>query len=256
MILPSDSDPPPDRNDGDDPSEEPDDPTNWWDDTDPEADDADDLDELDNTAPSLQSVAGPGWRKDLYQDLMESLKDLEAIEDPDDEFAPPEPPDLYTFFGELAALRNELRHQGQRSNDQWNQLEKSLTPFLRSTAKAGKSASATAAAAPPDSPSAAPAGNAASWTPETRLALISLFDLLPRSASAAAFEKSFQPLFKAAGLERIPTVGLPFDAARMTLAGTSPDKSGAPAGRVTEETTPGFLYQETLLRPAAVIVSA
>lgn len=268
MILPSDSDPPPDRNDGDDPSEEPDDPTNWWDETDPDADaDGDDeFDDPEDLPPALQTVAGPGWRTDLYKDLLDSLKDLEAIEDPDDEFAPPEPPDLYTFFGELAALRNELRHQGQRANDQWNQLEKSLTPLVKANAKAGKApASAPAPPASNSDHAGAAAAAASAWTTETRLALISLFDLLPKTASPAAFEAAFQPLLQAAGLERIPTVGLAFDAARMTLAGTAPApatgsgksaKSAIPAGHVLEEKIPGFLHQAVLLRPAAVIVAS
>ena len=133
MILPSDSDLPPDRNDGDEPSEEPDDAINWWeagddDEQDPDLaglpDELDDVpDELDDpNAPQLQSVAGPGWRNDLYKDLIESLRDLEAIEDPDDEFSPPEPPDLYTFFGELAALRQEFRHDGQRTHETLTKL--------------------------------------------------------------------------------------------------------------------------------------
>ncbi len=250
MILPSDSDLPPDRNEGDSPSEEPDDTTAWWEDGDDDPDinpgglpeDGDDVD--DPNAPQLQSIAGPGWRNDLYKDLLESLRDIEAIEDPDDEFAPPEPPDLFTFFGELAALRQEMRHQGQRSNDGLNQLDKTLAPLLRGTAsgKPGKG-SVPGALAP-----------AATWPMETCLALVSAWDLLPQAVSSTAFAASLQPLFEAAGLTRISTIGQPFDPVLMTLAGTETAAKKSAKGTVLRETSAGFLRAGSLLRPAAVIV--
>lgn len=251
MILPSDSDLPPDRNDDDDPEGKPDDAENWWEDSDddPESDDdglPDDLD--DPNAPQLQSIAGPGWRNDLYKDLLESLRDLEAIEDPDDEFTPPEPPDLYTFFGELAALRHELRHQGQRSNDSLNQLEKTLAPVLRPSGKSAKipGGKSTETASSP---------NASPWSPETCLALVSAWDLLPHASSPAAFEASFKTLLQAAGLERIRTLGQPFDPAAMTLAGTESAAGKSAPGLVVREVTAGFRRDGALLRPASVIVS-
>lgn len=256
MILPSDSDPPPDRNDGDSPSEEPEDATNWWEegDDDPDADPEglpDDLDSIpddldDPNAPQLQSVAGPGWRNDLYKDLIESLRDLEAIEDPDDEFAPPEPPDLYTFFGELAALRHEFRHDGLRTQQALAKLAQALPSsvpagYIRRKGKPG------------------PEGNPAAsepWPIETCLAVISAWDLLPQATSGAAFEASLQPLFNAAGLTRIPTVGRSFDPATMTRVGTETAAKKTAAGTVLRETTAGFLRAGTLLRPAAVITAA
>lgn len=254
MILPSDSDPPPDRNDGDDPSEEPDDDTNWWaegDDNEADPDLAglpDDLDSIpddldDPNAPQLQSVAGPGWRNDLYKDLIESLRDLEAIEDPDDEFAPPEPPDLYTFFGELAALRHEFRHDGQRTQQALAKLAQSLPATIppgstRRKAKPG------------------PEGRADPWPIGTCLAVISAWDLLPEATSILAYESSLQPLLQAAGLTRIPTLGKPFDPATMTRAGSAPASSKIAHGTVVEETSAGFLRAGILLRPAAVITAS
>lgn len=220
--------------------------------------------------PPLQSVAGPGWRTDLYKDLVESLHDLAAIEDPDDEFSPPEPPDLYTFFGELAALRHELRHQGKRTADGLGQLDKTLAPLL-------------AAGLPAKAQSAAAAVEA--WPLETSLALVSAWDLLPHAASGRAFAATLEPLLKAAGLTRIETAGRIFDPALMTIAGVEPADSAAAAGPpaktpagasrsrkksapasapeatpaarlVVRETTAGFLRSGVLLRPAAVIVTA
>ena len=257
MILPSDSDPPPDRNDGDDPSEEPDDDTKWWAEGDDDEVDPDlnglpeDLDSVPNdlddpNAPQLQSIAGPGWRNDLYKDLIESLRDLEAIEDPDDEFAPPEPPDLYTFFGELAALRHEFRHDGQRTQQALAKLTQSLpnaapAGSIRRKSKTGTQGQATAAEP---------------WSLENCLALISAFDLLPQASSPAAFESSIQQLLQAAGLTRIPTVGNPFNPATMTRSGTAPASPTSADGTVVEETAAGFLRAGTLFRPAAVITAA
>lgn len=261
MILPSDSDLPPERDDST-PGDPPESGTPWWDDPDLSGDHDDDDDDDGETAsedddlsylgdpddgdelpPALATMAGPGWRKDLYNDLLDSLRELEAIEDPDDEFAPPEPPDLFTFFGELAALRNELRHQGQRSNDTLNQLEKTLTPLLRS--KPGKT-TATTGGEP---------GAATPWPVSSCLALISAWDLLPEATSAAAYEATFAPLLLAAGLSRIPTVGLPFDPALMTMAGTEKGPAKA-AHKVLRETSAGFLRDGILLRPAGVIIAS
>jgi len=258
MILPSDSDLPPDRNEGQSPNDPGEIP--WWEDpglsdedgtggkesTKDEEEDSpfDDEDDDGELPPQLASIAGPGWRKELVMEILESLRDLEAIEDPDDEFAPPEPPDLYTFFGELAALRTELRHQGQRSNDSLNQLDKTLAPLLKNAAKPGKRGE-----------TASVAGGPYAWSAEARLALISLWDLLPQATAAAAYEASFAPLLTAAGMVRVTTAAQPFDPATMTRTGTVPATKKHPAGHVVSETSTGFLYGGNLLRPAGVVVS-
>ena len=257
MILPSDSDPPPERNDGENPASQPEEDNNWWTDSGDEESDSDppslpdDLDALpddldDPNAPELQSVAGPGWRNDLYKDLIESLRDLEAIEDPDDEFAPPEPPDLYTFFGELAALRHEFRHDGLRTQQALAKLAQTLPAGAAPTAgirRKGKSGSEPLAAAEP-------------WSIENCLALISAYDLLPKASSPAAFEDSFRPLLQAAGLAKIPALGKSFDSKTMTRIGTEPATKKAPPGTVVYESLSGFLRAGVLLRPASVIVSS
>jgi hypothetical protein len=261
MILPSDSDLPSDRNEGKgsgNPGETP-----WWEDPDLSAEDDDESGDGDGTGsggeaeppfgdedddpeipPNLTSMAGPGWRRELGKEILESLRDLEAIEDPDDEFAPPEPPDLFTFFGELAALRNELRHQGQRSHHTLSQLDKTLAPLLR---KAGA----------PDQPGTSPSasGPSGDWPAEHRLALVSLWDLLPQATAVTAFEAAIQPLLAAAGLVRIPAVGQTFDPATMTRAETVPATKKLPAGQVVREIQTGFLCHGHLLRPARVAVS-
>lgn len=235
MILPSDSDLPPEGDDANSPAETPDPDATWWTESD-EADADEDLEDGEE-AEGLQSLAGPGWREDLKDDLLESLSDIAAIEDPEDAFAPAEPPDLFTFYGELAALRHELRQQGQRANDGLALLGKSLAPLLRtpSAEKGSKGA--------PPSPA---------WPMEHCLALLSAWDLLPQTAAAAT---SLGPLLRAAGLVRVVAVGHPFDAATMTLAG-SEAQPGQPPGKVLRETVVGFLRHGLLLRPASVVVAA
>jgi hypothetical protein len=242
MILPSDSDLPPERDDAPEPAETPEAESTWWNDP-AAADEEADLEGDAEATDGLQSIAGPGWRDDLRADLLESLGELAAIEDPEDEFAPPEPPDLFTFYGELAALRHELRHQGQKSNDGLNQLSKSLAPLLRAvpSEKASKASSATSRPAP--------------WPLEHCLALLSVWDMLPQASAAAACEASLHSLLQAAGLAKVATVGQPFDAATMTLAG-SEAQPGQPPGRVLRETVTGFLRSGLLLRPASVVVAA
>lgn len=260
MILPSDGDPPPRRKDKDnDDKVPPQEPENeeWWEQEDGDDEDPEDVDNMDEEdvnesgqdpegmppGPVLKSVAAPGWRENLVLELVESVADLREIEDPDDEYDPPEPPDLYTFFGELAALRNELRRIGRRSDDAVGKTAEALNSvqgLLRSLNPVSKKARASAEP----------------WPVETCLALVSLHDLLMRIGpdSAAEAAASLDPLLKAAGLERILTEGRPFDPATMTIAGAEP--GGRESGKsVIRETGTGFLRAGALLRPARVVVS-
>ena len=63
----------------------------------------------------IKAPAPPGWREELREELDECIDELAEIEDPSQDFDPPDPPDLFTFYGELAALRNELRRAFRRS---------------------------------------------------------------------------------------------------------------------------------------------
>src|SRR6187397_802862 len=101
MILPSDGDPPPRRKDDkkDDPDPQEPEMEAWWEENAGNGggeEDGDEEDDLPDHEPVLKSVAGPGWREELVRELAEGLADLHEIEDPDEEYDPPEPPDLYT----------------------------------------------------------------------------------------------------------------------------------------------------------------
>lgn len=188
-------------------------------------------------AHSVQKPAGPGWREDLKRELIACIDDLREIEDPDEDFDPPEPPDLYTFFGELAALRNEVRRSARRSSGALERLEELIGAAQEIADR--------------------PAGSAArpeAWPQELCLALISLYDLIAEHAPGAALETAFQPLARQAGLARVETVGKPFDPERMTVTGVEVSTS-CPPGHVIRETEAGFLRAGVLVRPARVILS-
>lgn len=269
MILPSDGDPPPRRKDDKKDGSAPQEPemAAWWDenagggggedDDDEEEDEADDDAEDDDDLPEhesvLKSVAGPGWREELVRELAESLADLSEIEDPDEEYDPPEPPDLYTFFGELAALRNELRRGTRRAGDAVVKTAEALDSvqvLLKTMAPGNKK---------PGLPTSAGGGRA--WNVESCLSLVALHDLFQQSCPGDAANASFGPLLKAAGLTRIPTVGKLFDPAGMTVAGvesatdgSATDGNTAGTGRVVKEIDAGFLRDGVLLRPARVCI--
>lgn len=210
--------------------------------------DGDEEDDLPDHEPVLKSVAGPGWREELVRELAEGLADLHEIEDPDEEYDPPEPPDLYTFFGELAALRNELRRGTRRAGDAVVRTAEALDSvqvLLKTIAPGSKKPG-----------SATPASGGNPWTMEACLALVALHDLFQQSCPGSAASASFGPLLKAAGLTLIPTVGQVFDPATMMIAGVEPavDGNAAGTGGVVVEMEAGFLRDGALLRPARVAV--
>jgi molecular chaperone GrpE len=57
------------------------------------------------------------------------------------------------------------------------------------------------------------------------------------------------------GLEPFDSVGRPFDPERMRALGQCPGGDGLPAGQVVEEAVRGYLWHQTLLREAQVLVA-
>lgn len=58
------------------------------------------------------------------------------------------------------------------------------------------------------------------------------------------------------GLEPIESLGQPFDPERMRALGQSPAPAGTAAGQVVEEAMRGYLWRQSLLREAQVLVAA
>ena len=220
MILPSDED---SRkpNDPDPPGKEPDDELPWeGGPKDPpgffgEEED----DEAGDGSGKVQSPAPPGWREELKEDLSDAIADLKEIEDPAEDFDPPEPPDLFTFYGELAALRNEMRRASRQNAEAFQQLTGG-TPKLKA-ALTGKPLAE---------------------------AVVNLFDHL--EAMEKGLLPQLAPVMKLAGLQRVKTKGADFDPATMTTGDTEP--AGA---KVIRERMSGWLWNGEVLRPALVIVT-
>lgn len=168
--------------------------------------------ELAELGAQIQSPAPPGWRDELKQSLLEAIDDLREIEDPSEDFDPPEPPDLFTFYGELVALRNEMRRGSRRASD--------------ALAKLGDNQAGEEAARP------------------LAQALLSLLDRAPDPSVKALVESSMLE----AGLVRIDIKeGQAFDAASMVTEGKPRSKA-----TVAAELAPGYLWKGRVLRPAKV----
>ena len=179
----------------------------------------------------IKAPAPPGWREELREELDECIDELAEIEDPSQDFDPPDPPDLFTFYGELAALRNELRRAFRRSAE---------------TAEKFGGALQSLAAHATDTPASLPVA----------LALISMADRISDIPPNTPLSSALEAALTAAGISRVPTAGLPFDPATMTMVGTAPAPEGTAQGTVLSESSQGFRNRDGLLRPASVTVAA
>ncbi len=208
MILPSDETP-----------RRPDDPEDsppWH--NEPEPPGFFDEDEEDDV--KVHNPAPEGWRAELSADLADALMELKEIEDPAEDFDPPEPPDLFAFYSDLTAMRQDL-----------HTLSVASLKLLQQEAAASSSGER-----PP--PSAA--------APLLEV-VIGLHDEL--ETSRAPVPPSLPRLLQQLGLERVRTEGQPFDPA--TMRAKEKAKTGQ---RVTAELQSGWLCFGTLLRPAKVSV--
>lgn len=176
----------------------------------------DDEEDFEDSSGKIQSPAPPGWREELKLSLLEAIDDLREIEDPDEDFDPPEPPDLFAFYGELVALRHEMRRGSRRAVDS---LQK-----LADTKAAGEDARPLA------------------------LALLALFD---QAANHLEHRAAVESAMISAGIQRIEIeAGKPFDATLMVAAG-----KGKKSSVIAEELEAGFLWRGRVLRPARVTLA-
>lgn len=200
-----------------------------------------------------------------------------------------EQPDLYSFYEELAVLRNEFRKNSRRSHETFVQFGDHLDSFdgvmktfsqrLESLGKDRENAEFTAmqglflhiieidgrlrrfydrmqAAARPGAPPAAPAGF---WA-----RLFCKKDKPEEAASpelAGGLAEGFamilshvDDLLAQAGIQRIAAVGAPFDPTRMTAVGVA-TSDGALPDTVVEEVAGGYVCRGHVLKLAQVIVS-
>jgi molecular chaperone GrpE len=185
----------------------------------------------DGTLPlssGIKAPAPPGWREDLRDELDDALDELAEIEDPTQDFDPPDPPDLFTFYGELAAIRNELRRAFRRSSETAEKFGGALQAL--------------------SSGPQTPINNRS-----LGLALVALADRIAEAPAPVA--AALQTALRAAGVEVIETIGKPFDPSTMSMVATTPPPRGTKSGTVLAESVRGYRNQDGILRPASVTVA-
>lgn len=209
MILPSDEDSRPPDGPG-----EPDDPPPWPVEPEPPGFFGEEEHADPSASATVHNPAPEGWREDLSEDLDDALDELKEIEDPAEDFDPPEPPDLFAFYGELVAMRNDFRRGAAA-------LAQSLHP-----------------------------GAAGAELPrggqEVVAALVKLHDDF--SDTNKALVPLLAPAMKAAGLVRIKVkAGANFDPALM-----STDDKVRPGCRIAREIYSGWYWNGLVIRTVHV----
>ncbi len=99
--------------------------------------------DVDDFWAALTEDASPqttDWRDELKAQLIQSIAELRNFPDPDVEFDPPEPPDLFTFFSELMVMRQALqtsRSEAGAHHKKQSEALRRLTEELKSGRKTG-----------------------------------------------------------------------------------------------------------------------
>lgn len=197
----------------------------------------------------IQSPAAPGWRSELRDELIAAINDLRDIEDPTQDFDPPDPPDLFTFFGEMAALRHELRRSARRSNegieatgDTLRRLTHGVNDIVRAMGHATTG------------------GPAEGSRGVLEQAVIDLHDQVnavvqsrSRTVDREALATTMDALLAATGITRIPIEpGDAVDAVKMKIVAR--EKGHGKKNTVLRVDRAGFMAGDRLLRPAQVVV--
>ncbi len=71
------------------------------------------LEDFAGTEEDEPMLSQQEWREMLQHELLAAMEELENFPDPECDYDPPDPPDLYTFHAELIALRQTLK-SGQK----------------------------------------------------------------------------------------------------------------------------------------------
>ncbi len=209
------------------------------------------------------------WKSAVEGDFKQWLNGLTEIP----EVSPaPEEPDLYSFYQELCVLRNELRVGGRRNQEVLTRFGESLSEFQKTMADTQdrfcqldkeKKENEFLSRKPFFIPlvdvlermerlkerlSAPPGktffGNDANWRSAWN-ALKEGFDIT---------YSYLDSLLKKEGIERIETVGMPFNPSYMTAVAVE-HTGGSPVNQVVEEIAPGFLYKGEIVKLAEVRIS-
>lgn len=224
-----------------------------------------------NDQATVTSPDDTFWRSKLLDQCQTAVAALDLSSVDFHAVTTPDPPSLYDFFAELAALRNEQKRGNRKFSDVLSTFT-SLLENMRDERDLASTRNIEANQVPSQE----------KGDRSLALSLIDLRDRLDRiltkaadspmqvkvgffgkTSSPPAWEKHresldilshhFQPVLAAAGLERIPTKGLPYDPREMK-ATSSPPGETLHYLHVVRETLPGYRWQGQCLRPAEVEV--
>lgn len=211
---------------------------------------------------------GPGWKASIETNFGLWLAQL----DTDPGLAAPEapqPPDLYSFYGQLCSLRTEVRRGTRRSQDVLTEFSETLADFNRMVRAVNDRLAAASNPAPDD------AGERA-----FRLAVVELFERFKRISTRLAtppkagwlaqrrwqtswaslqegfsiLQEHFQDLLNHQGIVFLPCLGRPFDPHTMKAVAFTRDSHHAPE-TVVEELSGGYLFKDQVLKYAEVKIA-
>jgi len=220
-----------------------------------------------------------GWKAALRWDFERWLASVDQIPEEGFEEAGPAPPDLYSFYAQLAAANAETRKANRRTAEAISQWGETLSRFDTSLAPLRETISQLTIAQAKD-------GKEGQMSRTHCLALVELLDRLQRIAKAfllaprrprrtwwgggagEAWSKAWdsqrqafaillshlEELLSKEGVVRLDTLGQRFDPLLMTAVAAEPDPSRPPQ-TVIEELAAGYRRHDELLRPAQVKVT-
>jgi hypothetical protein len=226
--------------------------------------------------PAAADAELAGWKAALRWDFERWLAAVDQIPEHGLEEAGPEPPDLYSFYAQLAAANAESRKANRRTAEAISQWGDTLCRFDTSLAPLRDSISQLTIAQAKEG----------QMSRTHCLALVELLDRLQRIAKAflsaprrprrtwwggragEAWSKAWdsqrqafaivlshlEELLSKEGVVRVDTLGQRFDPLLMTAVAAEPDPSRPPQ-TVIEELAAGYRRHDELLRPAQVKVT-
>jgi molecular chaperone GrpE (heat shock protein) len=231
----------------------------------------DDVEQPEPMSGGSNSPELHAWKQRLRQQFelwLESVEQMSEAQEPTDA------PDLYSLYEELTALRNESRQGNRKAAEVFSRFDESLGRFQDEIRRLPDQLSRLESTP----------GNQAALPRSFLLALVELVDRMHRLG--AALERSPQPrrfafwspdgrwrkawanwqhgfsilvthfekLLEQAGVQRLDTVGTPFDPVTMFAVATIAP-NGRPLNVVVEEVAPGYRWRDEVLRAAEVKIT-
>jgi len=211
------------------------------------------------------------WKQQLRQQFEAWLESIEHMPEIQEQM---DAPDLYSLYEELTALRNETRQGNRKSAEVFSRFDESLGRFQDEIRRLPEQLSRIESVP----------GDKAALPRSFLLALVELVDRMHRLR--AALDRSPQPrrfafwspdgpwrkawanwqhgfsilvthfekLLEQAGVQRLNTVGTPFDPVTMFAVATIAP-NGRPLNVVVEEVAPGYRWRDEVLRAAEVKIT-